>query len=35
MNDGLLAQKSFCKFQKINPVWAKMLSDEIDFSECQ
>ncbi|MEO0818103.1 MAG: DUF1028 domain-containing protein [Pseudomonadota bacterium] len=29
-----VANVRFCRFQALNPVWADMLSDEIEFSHC-
>lgn len=33
--DTALAKKRFCRFHDVNSVWAEILSDEIDFSECK
>jgi len=30
-----IAEQSFCRFKEINPTWAEMLSDEIDFTNCK
>lgn len=30
-----LAKLRFCRFSEINPVWADLLRDEIDFSNCE
>lgn len=29
-----LARERFCRFSELNPTWADLLSDEIDFSNC-
>lgn len=33
-NDKKAAQYRRCRFQSLNPVWANMLKDEIDFTSC-
>lgn len=33
--DRRLAKERFCRFQDINPVWAELLSDQIDLTDCK